>query len=81
MRYRSTGKTVSEDRLKNLLATQPGTNYSPEVVNKDLDVYKRQLPLSYRSIDFFRLSLLLESCKSAQTCGSSGSVSYTHLRG
>ena len=37
VRYRSTGKTVSEDRLKNLLATQPGTNYSPEVVNKDLE--------------------------------------------
>lgn len=37
VRYRSTGKTVSEDRLKNLLATQPGTSYSPEVVNKDLE--------------------------------------------
>ena len=37
VRYRSSGKTVSEDRLKNLLATQPGTKYSPDVVNKDLE--------------------------------------------
>ena len=37
VRDRSSCKTVSEDRLKNLLATQPGTSYSPEVVNKDLE--------------------------------------------
>ena len=43
VRYRSTGKTVSEDRLKNLLATQPGTKYSPDVVNKDLERLLEQL--------------------------------------
>ena len=44
-RYRSTGKTVSEDRLKNLLATQPGTSYYPEVVNKDLERLLESLSL------------------------------------
>lgn len=37
VRYRSTGKTVTEERLKNLLATRPGVKYSPDLVDKDLE--------------------------------------------
>ncbi len=37
VRYRSAGKTVAEDRLKNMLATRPGTEYDPAVVDKDLE--------------------------------------------
>ncbi len=37
MRYRGTGKTVVEARLLNMIATQPGTKYTPETVDKDLE--------------------------------------------
>lgn len=37
MRYRGTGKTVAEARLLNMIATQPGTKYTPETVDKDLE--------------------------------------------
>lgn len=37
VKYKSTGKTVAEERLKNLLSTKSGGKYSPETVNKDLE--------------------------------------------
>ncbi len=37
VRFRGTNRTVAEDRLKNMLATQPGTEYDPAVVNRDLE--------------------------------------------
>ncbi len=37
MRYRGTGKTVAEERLLNMIATQPGTKYTPETIDKDLE--------------------------------------------